>query len=128
MALTIIEQLVLQMLQSNEVAGRAADVLTPPTPSGGTWTFGPVQFDVGGNAFGENLLANILLYALDANGSYVISPSNTTNRGTVLADGTVSITDPYIGAILDAAKTTNSAALSPADTTLVNQALQSAYG
>jgi hypothetical protein len=78
--------------------------MIPPNVTGGTWTFGPLQFDVGANQFAANLIANILLYAVDANGNYIISPSDTQNRGTVSSNGSVTVTDEYITALVSAAE------------------------
>jgi Ca2+-binding RTX toxin-like protein len=119
------QELVYEMLQKNELNGKSPYELLKPVPkTHSTWTFGTPQFDVGsGNPKALNTFENILLNATDSNGNYIISPSDTSNRGAV-----GSITDPLIQALVAGAMSHSASAISPTNLALINEALSSNYG
>ena len=118
--MTITAQQVLQLLKLNE--SKNPYVLSPPptkAKSGsGTYTFGYVQLDVGNNSLAATALQNILTYALNASGQYIIDPSNTQNR----------LNDSVVSGLVSDAESTSSTSISAADLANIDLAMDSAYG
>src|ERR1700720_2289419 len=118
MAFSALQQLLLEVLQANQLVGTSPYTIVSPKKPGSTWTFGTPQFDVGNYSTAYSTLADILLHATDANGNFIISPSDTQNRGSV-----GSITDSAISQLMQDAGSGSALALSSANQALINAAL-----
>jgi trimeric autotransporter adhesin len=113
-----------RVLARNELSGSSPYELFWAGTAASGWTFGPLQYDVAGNSTARNLLADILLNAVDASGNYIADDGNpNTGRGTV-----GNIQDTVVSTLLQHASVTGGGGLSAAERAQINTALASAYG